>query len=276
MAKSTKEMSEKEKKKSTQVLAKELADKKVMVKKKSAKIKEEKSKKVEVASVALDSFNDNVSFGADIFFKVFFEGWKNAFNLKGRSSRFELWCFLLVNSVLSVIIQLRTSYILSPSFLRYANMKGMDISEIEEAIAWASLGFWACLLLPLVPLFAMLIRRMHDIGKLAWHNYLEPMFMGVVVLSMLLVAIDEISGTNFGYTVLAMSVCFVTIFYSVLYYGVKFMILTLFKDGDKGDNEYGKARYKEPCYEDFTLKLSVFYVLFIFTIGMLYWGSWYF
>ncbi len=215
-------------------------------------------------------------FSPEVIFKVFFNGWKNTFNLKGRSSRFEIWCFLLVNSVLASIIQLHSSYVLSSSFLRDANMKGYSLGEIESSIAWAELLFFVSFLFPLIPLGSMLIRRMHDIGRLAWHGYLEQVFMGVVVMSMLLVSIDELSGTNFEYTTLALSVCFITIFYSVLYYGVKFLLITLFNKGDEGDNEYGAPNYKGAMYEDMALKFSVFYFLFIFTLGMLYWGNWYF
>ena len=212
----------------------------------------------------------------EVILKVFFDGWKKAFCLKGRSSRFEVWCFLLVNSVLASIIQLHSSYILSSSFLRNANMKGYSLEEIENSIAWAGLLFWVSFLLWLIPFGAMLVRRMHDIGKLAWHGYLEQVFMGVVVMSMLLVSIDELSGTNFEYTILALSVCFITILYSVLYYTLKFLITTLFSKGDDEDNEYGKPCFERDEYENMALKFSVFYFLFIFTLGLLYWGNWYF
>ena len=245
---------------------------------KKKKVDTKKNVKVikETNVVAIEEKKEQQILWAEVIFRVFFDGWKKAFCLKGRSSRFEVWCFLLVNSVLASIVQLHSSYILSSSFLRDANMKGYSLSEIENSIAWASAGFWFSFLLPLIPIGAMLIRRMHDIGKLAWHGYLEQVFMGVVVMSMLLVSIDELSGTNFEYTTLALSVCFITIFYSVLYYALKFIITTLFYKGDDGDNEYGKTAFVGEIYEYMALKFSVFYFLFVFTLGMLYWGNWYF
>ncbi|MBR5154481.1 MAG: DUF805 domain-containing protein [Alphaproteobacteria bacterium] len=216
------------------------------------------------------------SFSADMFFKFFFEGWKKCFTLKGRASKIELWCFLLVNGVLATIVQLHASYFLSSSFLRRANMRGMALEQIDQYVSWAGILFWGSLLLPIFPIVALLVRRMHDLGKLAWHGYLEQVFMGGVVLNMLWVAIEELDGTNLEYTILAMAVCFVTIFYSVLYYGMKFLLTALFRDGDICDNEYGKAMYVGKFYDELSLKFCVFLLLFLFTVGMLCLGNWYF
>jgi uncharacterized membrane protein YhaH (DUF805 family) len=250
--------------------------------KKETKVKEKnsvakKEAKVEAkADVVGKEVEATEKFTPDLFFKIFFEGWKNIFNLKGRSSKFEVWCFLLVNTVLSVIIQLRALYVMSAEFLMNANMRGLNLEEIESRIAWAEFSFWCSLILPMIPLGAMLVRRMHDLGKLAWQGYLEQVFMGVVVLSMLLVGIDELGGTHLEYIALALSVCFITILYSVFYYGIKFLVVTLFNKGDEGENEYGLPRYEGEMYEELSLKFCVLYVLFIMTIGMLYWGNWYF
>lgn len=68
----------------------------------------------------------------DNLLRIWLDGWKKTFTLRGRSSRFELWTFLLVNSVLTVIIQLKCSYILSPRFLRAANDMGYSLPKIEN------------------------------------------------------------------------------------------------------------------------------------------------
>ena len=95
-----------------------------------------------------------------VLIKVWFDGWKKAFILQGRSSRFELWTFILVNSVLAVIAQLRASYIMSDRFLTEAYARGYSIEQIENNIIIAEIVFAVATFLPLIPTFSMLIRRM--------------------------------------------------------------------------------------------------------------------
>lgn len=275
----------------TTVKAKAVVSKNKNSEKKTHKIKKDVKKDITIESITEKVIKDveenktvntdnkiagNVVFTPDMIFKIFFNGWKNVFNLKGRSSKLEFWCFLLVNSVLSAIVQLHSSYILSPSYLMNANMRGYSLEQIEQNIAWASLCFWMSLLLPLIPLGSMLVRRMHDIGRASWHGYLEQVFMGGVVMSMLLISIDELEGTDLEYTILALSVCFITIFYSVMFYGLKFLISCFFLKGEDGENEFGKPCIFGEKYDELSLKFAVFYFLFIFTIGLLYLGNWYF
>ncbi len=216
-------------------------------------------------------------FTPDMFLHIFVEGWKKIFCYKGRSSRVELWSFMLVNTVVSVVLQLHLSYtVLSPNYLVLANNAGIGVEEIARNIMFANYAFYLSIILPLFPIIAMLVRRMHDLNRLAWKGYLEQVVMGIIVLSLLIVGIDELAGTKFEYTILAMAVCFVTILYSVLYYGLKFLIVTLFYKGEDKKNEFGEPKFKSEYDDELALKLSVFYVLFVATIGMLYWGVWYF
>ena len=250
--------------------------KKKSPRKTNVKVKKEavtvvKEEEVETHPVAVTKF-----FTPDMFFKIFYEGWINCFKLTGRTSRVELWAFLLVNAVISSIIQLKCNYILSPNFLIEANTKGFSIDKIDTYVAWAELLLWGSILLPLIPIFSMLVRRMHDLDRLAWHGYIEQVFMGVVVLSMLIIGIDELKYTSLEYTLLAMFVCFITILYSVLYYGFKFLIVTLFYKGNEKKNRFGEPKFKSAYDDELALKLTIFYILFVLTIGLLYWGVWYF
>lgn len=207
-----------------------------------------------------------------IIIKLWLEGWKKTFKLRGRTSRFELWIFILVNSILSIGLQLKCSYILSSRFLRDAKIKGYSFETIDNYITFAEIAFYLVLLIPLFPLGSMLIRRMHDIGKLAWKNYLEPAFMGMVVLWALFLGILYINNWQEAYSwvILAMGVCFTTTLYAVGYYILKFLIPTLFYQGDKEANAYGKSQYNTDEYENVALKFSCLYFLFLGTIGLLY------
>lgn len=206
----------------------------------------------------------------DILLKLWFDGWKKTFRLTGRSSRFELWSFLLINTVLMVIVELRCAYILSPRFLRNANLMGYSWDKIDTYITTAEIVFWLAILIPLFPLGSMLIRRMHDINRLAWQNCLEPAFMGMVVVSMLSIALTELSNTDYSYTALLLGVCFVTTLYSVMFYGLKFVIMTFFYKGNPSLNKYGPAAFNDDIHEELALNFSCLYFLFIATIGLLY------
>lgn len=204
--------------------------------------------------------------------KIWLDGWKKTFTLRGRSSRFELWIFILINSVLSIGMQLKCSYILSSRFLRDANSQGYSLEKIDTYITFAEIALYLVILIPLFPLGSMLIRRMHDLGKLAWKNYLEPAFMGMVVLWALFLGALYIDSWDKAYywVVLAMGICFTTTLYAVGYYLLKFLIPTLFYQGNTETSQYGKSQYNTAAYEDLALKFSCIYFLFIATIGILY------
>lgn len=206
----------------------------------------------------------------DNLIKIWFEGWKNSFNLHGRSSRFELWVFMVVNIVLSMIIQLNCSYVLSPSFLRTATAKGYTLAQIDTCITAASVGFWLVVLLPFIPFGALIIRRMHDLGRLAWHGYFEPIFMGCVVLAIINLAVETITDSDLAYVIVFLETCFITILYSIGFYSLKILSLTFFYKGDCEENAFGKPAYKEEIYEDAALNLSCLYFLILLTLGTLY------
>lgn len=203
-------------------------------------------------------------------FKIWFNGWKNIFNFNDRASRFELWTFLLFNTVLTAIIQLKCSYYMSERFLRAATEAALDINTIEKYIINAEIIFYLSFIIPLIPTGSMLVRRMHDLNKLAWKNYMEPIFMGFVVLSMLFIALTELENTNYAYIALLLSICFCTILYSVGFYGIKVLIMTMFYRGNKSTNEFGAAKYNDDTHEEYALNISCFYFLFILTISTLW------
>lgn len=202
--------------------------------------------------------------------KAWFDGWRQTFNLKGRSSRFELWAFLLLNAIMMVIIQLKCAYIMSERYLLSAHARGYSLDVISRNITLAEVVFYLTIFIPLFPLVSLIVRRMHDLGKLAWANYFEPLFMSVVVMSLLLFALLELNDTDYAYTALCLSVCFVTLVYGAGFYGLKILIMTMFYRGDAKANDYGVAKYNDDEHETQALNLSCLYFLFIATIGLLY------
>jgi uncharacterized membrane protein YhaH (DUF805 family) len=205
-----------------------------------------------------------------VLIKVWLDGWKKTFSLQGRSSRFELWTFILLNSILAIIAQLRASYIMSARFITDAHAKGYSINQIENNIIIAEVVFTIATVLPLIPTFSMLIRRMHDLGEIAWKKYLEPIFMAFTTIGILGYAQLSINSETLAYLSMIISVCIITLLYSAMFYSTKFLVKTLFYTGDSKKNEYGKAMYKEAMYEEHALNFICLYILFALTIGILY------
>lgn len=244
---------------------KKVAAKKV-VKNKNVSVKEAKKTARNTIKEVKDNSNQNEEITALTFLEAWFDGWKKTFVLRGRSSRFELWCFLLLNSIISVTVQLKCSYIMSSRFLVSATEQGFDINTIDSYIYWAEIIFYSIFLISLFPLGSLLIRRMHDLGKLAWQDCLEPAFMGMCVVWSLFFAICYLSETDYVYTTLLLATCFVTMLYATAYYVLKFLIMTMFYGGKDGQNKYGICKFNTPKYEDMALTLSSFYFLFIATV----------
>lgn len=197
-------------------------------------------------------------------------GWKKTFCYQGRSSRLELWSFLLINAVMVTLIQLKCAYTLSPVFLRRANELNYSLTQIENCIIIAETVFYLTFIIPLFPIGALIIRRMHDLNKLAWQNYLEPVFMGTVVLSMLTIALFELENTDYAYTAMLLSICFIVILYSIGYYGLKVLIMTFFYPGDTAKNDYGLPPLDGKVNEPWALRLSAITILFFLTVTLLY------
>ena len=207
-----------------------------------------------------------------IILKVWLDGWKKTFTLHGRSSKFELWILMLCNSALSITLQLKCSYILSSRFLRSANLKGYSLDLIDKYIIWAQFALYLVILIPLFPLGSMLIRRMHDLGHLAWKDRLEQAFMGMVSAWILFLGYDFVTDWSEIYIpiILLMGTCVTTSLYAAGYYCLKFLIPTLFYAGSTAPNAFGENPYNTPQHEEWALKLSCFYILFIITISALY------
>ena len=210
---------------------------------------------------------------------IWLNGWKKMFKLKGRSSRFELWVFTFINSILTFFIHLVCRYIASSNYLRSAYAKGYNIEEITNHITIANILFHLVTIIAILPLIGLLIRRMHDVGHLAWKKYLEPASMSMVSMWIMLLASLYIEDMQYNEGIteflaiiaLALYTCFIISLYATGFYGLKFLITTLFYTGTEDTNTYGKAPiYNTTYYENIALNISCIYLLFISTTSLLY------
>jgi uncharacterized membrane protein YhaH (DUF805 family) len=235
-------------------------------KKRAVKPTKEKVQKVSEKKVA-----SIPSITPDLLIKVWFDGWKKMFTLKGRSSLLELWTFLLFNTVLMLIVQMHCSYILSDSFLRSATLAGYSLNKIDTYVLWAQILFYIVLLVPLIPLLSLMVRRMHDLSKLAWKKYLEPLCMGATTLFILHLTLDDIENTSYVNLAMVLMVVYIATLYAVLFYGLKFVFTTMFFAGVEKDNDFGKKPlYNTEEHNALALNFTCLYTLIVLTISLLY------
>lgn len=83
--------------------------------------------------------------------------WKRCFDYKGKSSKQEYWCVVVVDIVLAVV----TAMLLIVG-------KAADI----EVITIVGMIFSVCLIVSMLPLLSLTIRRLHDTGKSGWWMFL--------------------------------------------------------------------------------------------------------
>ena len=202
--------------------------------------------------------------------KLWIDGWKKSFNIKGRTSRYELWTFILFNSVLMLFGQLWCRYHLSTKFTIDATANGLTLEQIGTYTSIANICLYLFYIIPAIPICSLLIRRMHDLNKHSWKGHLEPMFTGFITAWLLFLLLTELQNTDYVYTTMIIAACNIVMIYAIGFYGLKFLLTTMFYRGEKEDNKYGKAKYNTEEYENKALNLSCIYFLFIGTVGAFY------
>ncbi|WP_026908522.1 DUF805 domain-containing protein [Paucisalibacillus globulus] len=106
--------------------------------------------------------------------------WRNYANFNGRARRQEYWMFMLFNLLIIFV----------PTAIELA-IKGRDADP-------GILGYFSAvyLLAALIPSLAVLVRRLHDIGKSGWWVFFNfiPLAGGIVIL--VFNCLDSMPGSN--------------------------------------------------------------------------------
>lgn len=165
--------------------------------------------------------------------KYFLKCWKHYADFKGRARRKEYWMFLLFNYIISFIIGM--VYYIGVMFQAFAKfssgeMYNMALSGLYFGTGWVMVIF--CILMAyslavLLPTLAVIVRRLHDIGrKGTWLLLLLvpiPLYCIFYFCMFSLVAVIILG--------ILMMICSLGI--TVLY------IVLGCIDGQKGENQYG-------------------------------------
>jgi len=105
----------------------------------------------------------------------------NYANFSGRARRSEYWYYLLTNFIVVMLLFIISGFL---SFLHYSlGIVGMIL-------------YFLYLALTIVPSLAVIVRRLHDVGKSGWYYFIAFIpFIGFIWLLVLLVT-DSEYGTN--------------------------------------------------------------------------------
>ena len=167
-------------------------------------------------------------------FKAYGEMWKNAFNLKGRTTRRDYWLIVLLNILI-----------------------GIPLGIISVLLPFGGVISMACNIIIMFPSLSLMVRRLHDSGHSG--KFLVGFYMLVVcdVFFMILLCrnfimeiyygIKEGNGLNISISslknaeVVGMFLPFVIITTIALAVFGIILLVRLAKPGSPGENEYGKT-----------------------------------
>ena len=182
--------------------------------------------------------------------------YKNMFNFKGRTSRYEFWGFILLNFIFAIIMTgafvAMISFSAVNSVLTYVGLGGMAAFIIVEFFTYLSL-------------FA---RRLHDSGFSAWKGTFRPAIL--YFLLFVLVAIgaplvleklgDDLSAITAQQNLSIIGYLFALLVVAIfmVYYLLKIVMVASFFDEDD-DNIYGEAHFNDRCCKVKAFKYAILY-----------------
>ena len=165
--------------------------------------------------------------------KYFLKCWKHYADFKGRARRKEYWMFLLFNYIISFIIGM--VYYIGVMFQAFAKfssgeMYNMALSGLYFGTGWVFVIFcimMAYSLAVLLPTLAVIVRRLHDIGrKGTW------LWLLIVPIPLYCILFFNLYSLWIVITV-GLICCIYSLAITVLY------IVLGCIDGQKGENQYG-------------------------------------
>lgn len=202
------------------------------------------------------------AFGKDGAWAAWARVYKNIFNYKGRTSRYEFWSFMLINLFFALIFGYGASLLLSA----------------YTSLTIGSLYLLVFLIVVILTALSLSVRRIHDTGYSAWNGFYRQLTFSFVAL------LATVFLTGFVYDTIIHNpseeeswwlnasatgcLLLLTAFLLIIsYYSTKIGIAVAYFESETSDNEYGKVSYNEKCHKMLTLRYAA---LFCVTVSLLY------
>lgn len=114
--------------------------------------------------------------------KEYLKSWKRAFDFSGRSRRREFWLPYLINIVIVMVLD----------FLGAASTAKNPRGSVS--IFFIILAIYA--LAYLIPTLALIVRRLHDMGKSGWWYFISLIPLVGTILLIIYLSTDSVSYDN--------------------------------------------------------------------------------
>lgn len=186
--------------------------------------------------------------------------YKNIFNFKGRTSRYELWSFMLINFFMFILACAILGWFLQTTVPSMATLVGLGIFLVVEAFVYLTLS----------------VRRLHDGGYSAWKGFFRPLIIagiltaGIYAGSTYVIPSEQVlmeSSKMFLAGIFAYCVLFFVALLVYVYHTVKIFIVSFFYEGDKETNAYGKAYFNDAYYKAKGLRYTALFYMVITIIS---------
>lgn len=196
--------------------------------------------------------------------KAWINGYKNMFNFKARTSRFEAWAFILLNSIFSWVICGTAVYKLTPSYVLN------EVTTSQEIVSILLLVFFFAVLIANI---SLTVRRLHDTGNSAFKGFYKPFIILTLIVLILSTLADKYLVLNTSnlteenylsvhITNLLISVPLLITSVMAVYYSLKIMLVSLFYEEQREENEYGAPMYVGDCYKKYSIRYTILYFMF--------------
>ena len=207
----------------------------------------------------------------DGLFSSWVRAYKNIFNFKGRTSRYETWGFMLLNFFFVIAF-------LGALVGFIGALENGALAQSSLLLTEISLGIlFIFILIEAIAYLSLIVRRLHDVGQPAWKGNFRP----VIILSVLALLLgfgsfviiqrlgdrllspdaNIISGLSL-YVVL-----FLFILLALGYYTFKLLLVVSFFEEDD-DNAYGVANYTD---KSFVIKAFKYAAIYYIAVSFLNW-----
>lgn len=193
--------------------------------------------------------------------------YKNLFNFKGRTSRFEFWSSMLINMFVILLLV---------SGVAFAMPHAHKITTVLAILFYIAEVFFY---------LSLFVRRLHDAGYGAWKGFFRPF-----VLYWLLTGILSAAGTVYAlqggkiysgfstgesFIILGCGAATLLVMMFYGYYSLKIFIAAGFFEEERGANQYGTASFYDAGHKAKSLRYAAIYLLFLLVGYLTYFMSTY-
>lgn len=180
------------------------------------------------------------------------KAYKNIFNFKGRTSRFEFWSFMLINLFAVVLLAFGVGFL--SAFLPTVSLVLTVILYVAEILVY----------------LAIITRRLHDAGYAAWKGFFRPcLFNWIGGMAFMIAAaylFNEMAESGSGDLtgIKWTGGAAIALFIAYLYYCIKIFIAAGFFEEENGTNAYGAmSAYCDHAHKQRALRYAAIYLLLV-------------